>query len=62
MPGPSSLEYQEFLELMKQTTENLKKMTAAAEAMRWQGINEEAFNAFQTELYNAQSGWVSSNC
>lgn len=59
---PQSDEYKEFIILMKQTTENLKKMTALAEAMRWQGINKAAFNAFETELENAHSGWVASNC
>lgn len=57
-----SVEYDEFIELMKQTTENLKKMTEAANRMRWQGIDEKAFNAFVNQLDEAKDGWISSNC
>jgi len=57
-------DFYQFIDLMKQTTDNLKKMNEMQRAMRWQygGTDNETFAGFKQELEETQEGWVSSAC
>lgn len=55
------MEFEQFKELMKQTTENLKKMNQAQSYMRWQFGSPEWYKEFVSALYEAE-GWTNSHC
>jgi hypothetical protein len=55
-------DYNEFFRLMKETTENLKKMREMQTDMRWQFGEPPEFEDFVRELQETREGWVSSNC
>lgn len=56
------MEFDEFFELMKQTTANLKKLNEANEHMRWQFGEPEEYEEFVKEMDRATTGWISSHC
>lgn len=55
-------EFTQFMELMKQTTDNLKKMSSIQNDMRYQFGHPQIFEDFVEALNDTQHGWVSSNC
>lgn len=54
-------EFYQFLDLMKETTANLKKMSDLQEEWRWQ-FEDPIFEEFAKEMERASYGWVSSHC
>lgn len=54
-------EFDEFMKLMRETTEKLKKMNEAQAYMRWQFGDPPEYEAFVKEMDEAK-GWVSSHC
>lgn len=57
-------DFHQFVDLLKQTADNLKKMNEMQRAMRWQygGTDLPEFADFKQELEEAQDGWISSAC
>lgn len=54
--------FQEFKELVEDTTANLKRMTELQEEMRWQFNDPQWWIDFEQEITDAVHGWVSSHC
>jgi len=55
------LEYEELLELIRQTTENLKVMNAYQKEARCQ-LGEDTLSELEDSMNEALNGWISSNC
>lgn len=55
------LEYEELLELIKQTTENLKVMNAFQKDARCQ-LGDGILSELEDSMNEALNGWISSNC
>lgn len=55
------LEYEELLELIKQTTENLKVMNAFQKDARCQ-LGDGTLSELEDSMNEALNGWISSNC
>lgn len=58
----SDMDFGEFQNLIKQTTENLKRMRAAQEYMKWQFGTPFYYEEFLSEMNETIEGWVSSHC
>lgn len=56
------MDFSEFTQLMEQTTENLKRMRAAQQYMRWQFGKPFYYEDFVSEMKDTMDGWVSSHC
>lgn len=55
------LEYEELLELIKQTTENLKVMNAFQKDACYQ-LGYGTLSELEASMNEALNGWISSNC
>lgn len=55
-------DFYEFMELMKKTTQNLKQMNEAINAMHWQFGEPEEYLEFINAMNEATTGWMSSHC
>lgn len=62
MENKIEMEWEEFIELMKQTTENLNKMTKTQAYMRWQFGEIEELNELIEAMNDATNSWIRSNC
>lgn len=64
MSNEINYDFHQFVDLMKQTTENLKKMREAMDAMRWQfgGSDLDEFADLRLEIEASTDGWISSAC
>jgi len=56
------MEFNKFMILMKEVTENLKKMNAAQSHMRWQFNEPKEYIDFVAAMDEATNGWISSHC
>jgi hypothetical protein len=56
------MDFSEFQELMEQTTENLRKMRAAQEYMKWQFGTPLYYEDFISEMSETTEGWIASHC
>ena len=56
------MDFEEFTSLIKETTENLKKMRAAQQYMRWQFGHPFFYEEFSSEMKETIHGWMSSHC
>lgn len=57
-----NMEYEEFLALMDQTTENLKRMSELQSKLRLQFGDASKYEMFTHEINEAINGWISSGC
>lgn len=55
-------DFYKFRELIKATTENLKKLNELQAHWRYQFDHPEWYEEFIKELTETQEGWVSSHC
>ncbi len=55
-------DYYEFRDRVRETTQNLKKLSEAQENMRWQFGDPHWWNDFVKEVQRAHDGWMSSHC
>lgn len=55
-------DFEQFLQQMKQTTENLKQMNEAIGYMRWQFGDTKEYENFVKAMHDATDGWMSSHC
>lgn len=62
LPPNMDMEFDEFRKLLEQTTENLKKMRASQQYMRWQFGSPFYYEEFLSEMNETIEGWVSSHC
>lgn len=56
------MEFEDFVDLMKQTATNIKRMNAVQNYARYQMGENDAFDDLRSSMREAMDGWVSSNC
>lgn len=54
-------EWEELMTLMKETTNNLRRMGEISESMRFQYENK-AWEEFSQAMNDATEGWIASHC
>lgn len=56
------MDFDEFRALVEQTTQNLKRLAVAQKDLRWQIGDPEWFTNLVSEIEDARTGWIASNC